>query len=74
MPKNTTIVAEDGFYRFEDFKSWGLFGDRHQLMRAIRNKSFPRGLRISSNKTLYPRAEVHAWLESRRGPTCGRAA
>ena len=50
------------WYRYLHFEASGLFDNRVQLQRAQQLQGFPRSIRISRNRAVFPVSEVDHWV------------
>ena len=63
----TSDDEEKRWYRFEDFRRWGLFKDRMALMRAQQRLGFPRSIRLSRRMALFDAEHVDTWITEHMG-------
>ena len=52
--------------RFNDLKDRGVVNNRPTLYRWIKDRNFPKGIKIGENIRVWPEDEVDAWIEAQR--------
>jgi predicted DNA-binding transcriptional regulator AlpA len=52
--------------RFADLKDAGIVRNWPQLGRLIERDAFPKGFNLSANNRVWEKAEVDAWISSRK--------
>ncbi len=54
--------------RFNDLVERGVVNNRPTLYRWIKDRKFPKGIKIGENTRAWPEDEVDAWIETQRQP------
>ena len=50
--------------RFNDLKARGVVTNRPTLYRWIKDRNFPKGIKLGANTRVWPEDEVDAWIEA----------
>jgi hypothetical protein len=64
--KNSREECVVNYLRFADLKARGVVRNWTTLARLVREQGFPAGTRVGAQTRAWEKAEVEAWLESRR--------